>query len=94
MELLPRLLERRREGALTVVYQTAVLAYVEPERRERVYAALAEAGKRAPLAYVGTHTPRDGADTYWGLRIHEWPGGEAEIVAHADYHGAWIEWLA
>jgi hypothetical protein len=92
---LPRLLSRRRRDAVTLVYQTAVLGYLPPERRDLVYDALEAAGKDGSLAYVGTHSPLDASQSYYGLGVQIWPGsGEREIVAHADFHGAWIEWLA
>ena len=95
VEKLPRLLAERRRDALTVVYQTAVLSYLPPERRELVYQALEAAGRDGALAYVGTHSPLDESDHYYGLGIQVWPGsGEREIVAQADFHGAWLEWLA
>jgi hypothetical protein len=92
-EVLPALLERRRRGALTVVFQTAVLGYLPPERRRLVRSALAEAGAAGPLAYVSSSRPRDGADDFSGLAVRLWPGGERSVVAHADVHGAWIDWL-
>jgi hypothetical protein len=91
---LPRLLAARRRDALTLVYQTAVLGYLPPERRDLVYEALDDAGREGSLAYVGTHSPLDESEHYYGLGIQVWPGaGEREIAAHADFHGAWIEWL-
>ena len=90
---LPRLLAGRRRDAVTLVYQTAVIGYMAPERRELVYAALADAGRDGGLAYAGTHSPLDGSDRYYGLAVQTWPGADRELVAHADFHGAWIEWL-
>jgi hypothetical protein len=79
---------------VTLVYQTAVLGYLPPERRDLVYEVLEEAGRHGSLAYVGTHSPLDESEHYYGLGIQLWPGsGEREIVAHGDFHGAWIEWL-
>jgi hypothetical protein len=91
-EELPRLLAHRRSGALTVVYQTAVLGYLPPERTKRVYAVLDEAATEGPLAYVGTHQPARGVHTHYGLAVRIWPA-EREIVAEADFHGAWLDWL-
>jgi hypothetical protein len=90
---LPRLLARRGPDALTVVLHTAVLGYVEPERRTLVSAALEEAGGAGPLAVLSTGRPREGVHDYWGLWAQVWPGGERSLLAHADFHGAWIEWL-
>jgi hypothetical protein len=59
-----------------------------------LYEALEVAGKRGSLAYVGTHSPLDESDSYYGLGVQVWPGwGEREIAADADFHGAWIGWL-
>ena len=33
------------------------------------------------------------ADTPPVLELTTWPGGERRRLAHADYHGAWLEWL-
>jgi hypothetical protein len=94
-EELPRLLAERRRDAVTLVYQTAVLGYLPPERRDLVYEALDAAGRDGSLAYVGSHSPLDESEHYYGLGIQMWPGSDQrEIVAHADFHGAWIEWLA
>jgi hypothetical protein len=32
--------------------------------------------------------------THWGVSLQIWPGGDRELVAEADYHGTWLEWLA
>ena len=48
---------------------------------------------RAPLAYVGTHQPAEDVHTYWALAVRVWPG-EREVVAHGDFHGEWLDWIA
>ena len=48
---------------------------------------------RAPVAYYTTGEPDDGSHTHYGLAITVWPGEERTILAHADFHGAWLEWL-
>ena len=45
------------------------------------------------LALVSTGRPADGVHTHYGLILQLWPGGERRVVAHADFHGAWIDWL-
>jgi hypothetical protein len=78
-----------------VVWQTAVLHYLPEERRQLVYDAMADAGtKRGQLAFVETVTPKDDDRKHFGLTIQIWPGGERHEIANADFHGAWIEWLA
>jgi hypothetical protein len=93
VEFLPGFLARRRPGVLTVVFQTGTLGYLSPEQRSRLRSSLEEAGEAAPLAYVSTGRPRTRGATYWGVRLQIWPGGR-ELVAEADFHGSWLEWLA
>ncbi len=85
VELLPDVLAERRPDGLTVVYETAVLGYLDPAGRRRVYDTLAEAGAAGPLAFV--------SNPHRGMSVQVWPAGEAEVVAGADFHGAWLEWL-
>jgi hypothetical protein len=93
VELVPRYLAGRRDDALTVVMQIAAAGYLDDAGRQRLRAAYTAAGEQDPLALVGTSQPRDGSHHYYGLRITYWPGGESELIAHADFHGAWLEWL-
>jgi hypothetical protein len=93
VELVPQYLEQRREDSLTVVMQIAAAGYLDDEGRERLRQIYEAAGEAGPLALVGTTQPRDGSHSYYGLRITYWPGPESEIVSHADFHGAWLEWL-
>src|SRR5207247_4847076 len=46
VELLPELLEQRDEDALTVVFETASLAYVEEDRRAILAREIELAGRR------------------------------------------------
>jgi hypothetical protein len=92
-EELPRVLAERRDGPLTVVWQTAALGYLPEEGRERVRAALETAGHEAPLAWVsGGRSER--SEQEWAMKVRLWPGGDRELVAYADWHGAWLEWIA
>jgi hypothetical protein len=93
VEELPAALARAGEDAMTVVVDTAALGYVPEAGRRRVYAALAEAGGRAPLAFVHAREPVPNEHTFWGMAIQLWPGGERKIVEHADFHGRWLSWL-
>jgi hypothetical protein len=93
VELLPGLLANRRPDVLTVVFQTATLNYLAPEQRSRLRSILEEAGGAAPLAFVSTGRPRVRGATHWGVSVRIWPA-EREFVAEADFHGAWLEWLA
>jgi hypothetical protein len=94
LDELPALLGRRQDDGLLLVWQTAALNYLPAERRERVRELLAEAGEEGPLAFVETWRPLDGSHDYYGLFMQLWPDGERIELAHADFHGAWLEWRA
>jgi hypothetical protein len=93
VELLPDLLARRRTDGLTVVMQVAAAGYLSDDGWERLGAGLGEGGEQGPLAYVFAGLPADGSHRYWGLWLTTWPGGRREQIAHADFHGSWLEWL-
>jgi hypothetical protein len=90
VELLPELLARG-DGPV-VVGESVVFPYLSRAARERVYAVLAEAADRRPVAFVRT-AGVEGDTTFQALELQTWPGGEREVLAHADFHGAWIDWL-
>jgi hypothetical protein len=94
LDELPGLLARRRDDALLLVWQSAALNYLPPERRDRVRELLEEAGSEGPLAFVETWQPLDGSHDYYGLYVQVWPEGKRFEVAHSDFHGAWLEWRA
>ncbi len=93
LERIPALLAERRPGALTVVYATAVFPYVE--RPAEVVAEIENAGRTGALAFLYTGPPAPGEHGYWGLWLRLWPQAEDEVLlAHAGFHGQWLEWLA
>ena len=94
VELLPTVLAERSQDLLAVVFQTATLNYLTAEQRSRVHSTLAEAGEAAPLAFVSTGRPREPDATHWGMSLRIWPGGDRDLLAEADFHGAWLDWLA
>jgi hypothetical protein len=81
---LPGLLQRRSDGAVLLVWETAALGYLTEERREQALTLLAD----GECVFVRTGRPQDGSHDYYGLYVDE------EEVAHAEFHGAWVEWLA
>lgn len=97
IDWLRRRLESRRPGAVHLVYHTIMWQYLRRESQAAGEALLCEAGRRAtadaPLAWLrfeGDGTGRPGA----ALRLTTWPGGADRLLARADFHGRWIEWLA
>ena len=93
VERLPGLLAERLPGALTVVFQTAVRGYLSRESWKSMLMALDEAGRQFPLALISVSRPALAEDRYWGLWLRLWPGGEKRLLAHAGFHGQWLEWL-
>lgn len=92
VERLPQLLAERQLGALTVVFETAVLGYVG-DRQARIVAALEQAGRQFPLAFVWTARPTQDEHGFYGLWVRLWPDDETLLLAHAGFHGQWLEWL-
>jgi hypothetical protein len=90
VESLPQVLAAQPRDAVTVVFETAALGYVDAHARERVRGALDDAGGNRPLAFITAGTPRTGVED-WGMRIVYWPGREREFAGHAEYHGAWLD---
>jgi hypothetical protein len=93
VERLPALLADRQLGALTVVFQTAVRGYIDQDDWRRIVVAVDEAGKQFPLALISVSQPAAGEHRYWGIWLRLWPGGEKQLLAHAGFHGQWLEWL-
>jgi hypothetical protein len=95
VELLPRLLEERRDDALTVVFDSVSTVYLDEERYQELVVALAQAGRDGPLAWLSLEGPRD--DREYGataLELTVWPGGRTRRLAKVDFHCAWLEWFA
>jgi hypothetical protein len=93
VQRLPALLADRQPGALTVVFQTAVRGYIGQEDWRRMVVALDEAGRQFPLALISVSQPAAGEHRYWGIWLRLWPDGEKHLLAHAGFHGQWLEWL-
>jgi len=80
LDELPGLLAR----CPSLVWSTAALGYMPPDRGQAVRDLLAD----SDVAYVETGRPRDGSHDYYGLYV------DGDEVAHAEFHGAWIDWRA
>jgi hypothetical protein len=90
VEVLPRILAERADGALTVVYETSSLPYVEAERRAELLRVLDEAGTSAPLAWLTTETDEERGS--YELVLRTWPEGGQRALGHVAFHGSWLDW--
>jgi len=83
-----------RLGLAHVVYHSIIWQYLDPARRDRAEALLAEAGARAdaqaPLAWL--RMEGDGQAPGAGITLTLWPGGETRLLGRVDFHGAWVRW--
>lgn len=84
-----------RPGRAHVVYHSIVWQYLGAERQRRCEAALAAAGARAtpeaPLAWL--RLEGDGQAPGAAVTLTLWPSGETRLIARADFHGAWLDWI-
>jgi hypothetical protein len=93
VELLPSVLNERREDALTVVFHSVSTTYLNDDRYAKLVSVLERAGRDGPLAWVSFEGPRHDPD-YGGvaLSVTRWPGGKTDRLAKVDFHAAWLEW--
>ena len=89
-------LRKRAPGAVAVLYHSIVWQYLPADRQRRIAAAIERAAAAAtsacPLAWLRMEPAPDPRHTE--LRLALWPGGHERLLAHADYHGRWVRWLA
>ena len=86
-----------RMDAALVLDGDGTLAMKEMRRvraGEPVAVGHAEDGSEGSPAFLWTARPSVGVHDYGGLWCRLWPGEGPELVAHADFHGAWLERLA
>ena len=94
---LQRELAEPRPGVMTVVWQSVVTQYLQPQEREAVTRLLEDAGRRAtsraPLAHLSLEPHRFGTgDTRFHLTLTTWPGGSSRVLAEAHGHGPPVVW--
>ncbi len=94
-EWVPLALKRpQAAGTARVLFHTIVWQYMPTETRQRIEAALAEAGARAtaetPLARLAFEP--DDMPGSARLDLTLWPGGQTVTLGRGDYHGRWAEW--
>ena len=93
VDLLPSVLDQRRDDALMVVFHSVSTTYLSDARYAKLVSILERAGREAPLAWVSFEGPRHDPD--YGavaLSVTRWPGGETRRLAKVDFHAAWLEW--
>jgi len=84
-------------GVATVVWHSVVRQYMTPHERARVDDLLAQAGARAtpeaPLARLSLEPEVLGGGRFRFLvELTTWPGGQRELLAHAEGHGPPVVW--
>lgn len=94
---LERELAEPAPGVVTVVWQSVVRQYLDPDERQRVEDLLAAAGERAtpeaPLARLSLEPESLGAGRFRFLvELTRRPGGAPELLADAEGHGPPVGW--
>ena len=88
-------LAHRQPGTLKLVFHTIAWQYFPETTRAMAEAALANAAAvatvDAPLARLSMENA-DGRAA--AVTLTTWPGGQERLIARADFHGRWIDWLA
>jgi hypothetical protein len=83
-------------GEATVLYHSIVWQYLPAGGQRRITAAIRRAAGRAtsayPLAWLRMEPACEGVHAE--LRLTLWPDGQERLLAHVDYHGRWLRWLA
>lgn len=80
----------------TLVFQSIMWQYVPTAARWDITRAIESAGERttdtAPLMRV-TFEPDEFRRDRVAVHARRWPGGSGTLLAHADYHGRWVQSL-
>lgn len=92
-----RLASPQTGGVTRVINHSIVWQYIPEQRRQAIANAMEEAGERAtrerPLAWMMLETNR--ATFKHELSVKYWPGPDRwHLLAEAQAHGSWVEWLA
>lgn len=86
-------LGRLHPGAVTILFHSFFVRFLEPDERDRLASVIAEAGRgasdRAPLAWLRMEGGLFRAE----VRMTMWPGGRERLLAISDAYGRRIRWL-
>ena len=78
----------------TMVFQSIMWQYVPTAERWPITRAIEAAGERAtkaaPLVRV-SFEPDEFRRDRAAVQLRCWPGGSGTLLAHADYHGRWVQ---
>ncbi len=78
----------------TIIQHSITWQYIPTEQRWRITEAIEAAASRAtpdhPLAWI-RYEPDEWDRRRAAIRVRRWPDGRDVLVAHADYHGRWLE---
>ena len=85
-------LQTNGDGALHLVFHTVAWQYFPTQTQTRALAALAQAGRRSPVARLSMEA--DGQTPGAALTLTLWPEGEIIPLGRADFHGRWVDWQA
>lgn len=81
-------------GRATVIYDTCMMEYLDPEVRKEIRRTIESAGDRAaadhPLAWLHLAPGPAGGDEE--LFLTTWPGGEKRLLATCDPYGRRARW--
>jgi len=77
-------------GVATVVYHSIVLQYLDQPSRDRVRAAIDDAGARATTRAPFAWLRMEPGDEQAEVRLTCWPGGAERLVATTGFHGGGV----
>jgi hypothetical protein len=95
-DFVERQLTDRKTGECLVLFHSVVWQYLPEHTKAAIENAMLAAGSLAspdaPLAWLRME-PLTSTDPHPSLRLTLWPDGKTRVLALADFHGRWMEWL-
>lgn len=89
-------LAQPRPGHAHVVAHSIMWQYLPEPTQTRIKALIEAAGARAtadaPLAWLRLEPDGAAPSAGGAVTLTLWPGGEARLLARADFHGRWVHW--
>ncbi|MCP5366078.1 MAG: DUF2332 family protein [Hyphomicrobiales bacterium] len=82
-------LGRQKADTVPVLFHSIMWQYVDPVEQDRIRALVAAV--RQPLAWLRMEPSPDLAHAELHLTLG--PGGADRLLARADFHGRWVEWV-